>query len=90
MTGHWDATTRLRDAIDKSLSIRRFLGRDAEVVEQGLHVEADGFVVRSMLVQVLGGRPRRGVRIPARSGAMSFSRSVSRAVMVRVLASGTW
>jgi hypothetical protein len=44
---------------------------------------------RSIRVQATGGRPCRGVRIPASSGAMTWSRMVSRAAMVRAAASGT-
>jgi hypothetical protein len=43
---------------------------------------------RSMRVQLLGLRPRRGLQIPARMGAMTCSRSVRSAAMVRLVVVG--
>jgi hypothetical protein len=45
--------------------------RDAEVCEEGLQVDPEGFVVAVDRVQVIGLRPIRGLRTPATMGAMT-------------------
>ena len=62
----------LRDAIDNSLSIGGCLGRDAEVVEQGLHVAAEGFVVAVDGGPVLGWAALSGCSDPGDEGGDDF------------------
>jgi hypothetical protein len=44
----------------------------------------------SAAVQIAGLRPVRGLRTPARIGAVTWSRRVSKALMVRAAGGGTW
>jgi hypothetical protein len=55
---------------------------DAEVVEEGLPVDAEGFVVTVDASPAGGLRPSRGLRTPARIGPMTCSRRVRRAARV--------
>ena len=54
-----------------------------------MHVDADSFVVTVDACPVRGLRPIRGLRTAARIGAMTWSRRVSRAAMVRAASDGT-
>ncbi len=59
-------------------------GFDGEIVEERLHIEADSFVVAVDACPVRGFVSHAGLRTAARIGAMSWSRRVSRAAMVRL------
>jgi hypothetical protein len=70
--------TRLRSSslwasIGKSCLCRGGVGSDAEVVEEGLRVDAEGFVVAVDLGPGVRLRPRRGPRTPAKMGVMTCS-----------------
>jgi len=58
------------------------------VVEQGLHVAAEGFESRSTLVQFFGWAALSWCLDSGDQGAMTLSRTVSSAAMVRAAASG--
>ena len=60
-------------------------------MEEGLHVDADPSRSRGrLLLQVMGLRPLRDLRTPARIGAITCSRRVSRAAMVPAFCGSRW
>jgi hypothetical protein len=66
-------------------------GVDAQVLEERLHADEEGLVVAVDGGPVGGpASSALGLRMPARMGAMTWSRRASRAAMVRAARLGTW
>lgn len=85
----WDGAVGGRARVNGKLGVRGCLAEPAAQVSL-IHLGGGEFRSRGRSwSSFLGGRPRRGVRIPA-VGAMTLSRRVSSAVMVRAASRGAW